>query len=79
VTTKWKKRGQALCDGKPHLTTHAPGRVNSAVPGPGSPVPEGYRGTVYAPRNPMHDTAAMEQEEGAANPIRQQLKQRGVK
>lgn len=76
MTTKWKMRGQALCDGVPKLMVKSPARGPNHV---GRPVPSGYRGTVYAPRNPMHDTAPMEQEEGRSDPIRQQLKQRGVK
>jgi hypothetical protein len=73
------KRHTGLRDAAPRLTTRAPGAVNSAVPGPGRPVPAGYRGTEYRDRNPMHDTAPMDQEEGSRDPIRQQLKQRGVR
>jgi hypothetical protein len=76
VTTNWKKRGQALRDKVPHLT------VKSAAAGPnfpGHPVSRTNRGTVYADRNPMHDTEPKAQEEGAKDPIRTQLVQRGVK
>jgi hypothetical protein len=77
MTTKWKKRGQALRDGVPNLTIKAPGATNTAVPGPGRPVPKGTRGTVYVSRNPMHDTLPLHQET-SGDPIRTQLKQRGV-
>lgn len=75
MTTNWKKRGQALRDGKPTLT------VKSSATGcnhPGHAVPKGFRGTEYNPRNPMHDTEPLEQETGK-DPIRSQLKQRGVR
>lgn len=75
MTTKWKMRGQALCDRKPDLTVRSAAKGNPAV---GRPVPSGYRGTEYAPRNPMHDTEPMEQDE-SANPIRAQLRLKGVK
>lgn len=78
MTTKWKKRGQALCVAKPNLTVRAPGAVNSSVPGPGQPVPKGQRGTVYASRNPMHDKAPIAQDT-SSQPIRSQLRQRGVR
>lgn len=76
MTTNWKKRGQALCDGKPTLTVKS---STKGCPAVGHPVPSGYRGTEYAPRNPMHDTEPFPQEEGRSDPIRGQLKQRGVK
>lgn len=78
MTTKWNKRGQALCDVKPNLNVLAPGRVNSAVPGPGQPVPKGARGTVFASRNPMHDKGPLGQDQGSS-PIRPQLRQKGVR
>jgi len=68
--------GQCLKDKAPHLT------VKSSVTGPNFPghaVPEGYRGTEYAPRNPMHDQEPMEQESGRSDPIRQQHKLKGVR
>jgi hypothetical protein len=78
MTTKWTKRGQAIRQAVPNLAVLAPGKVNSAVPGPGKPVPGGYRGTEYAPRNPMHDTEQFV-EDKSSDPIRAQLAQRGVK
>jgi hypothetical protein len=76
MTTNWKKRGQALCDGKPNL------KVKSSAKGPnhiGHPVPKGYRGTELRDRNPMHDQEPIAQEEGRKDPIRSQLVQRGVR
>lgn len=78
MTTKWSKRGQATRQPVPTLNVLSPGAVNSAVPGPGRPVPAGYRGTEYSPRNPMHDTGQFGEDTGK-DPIRAQLVQRGVK
>lgn len=77
MSTNWKKRGQALLDGKPNLTLNPKGtrKVNHI----GNPVTKVARGTEYAPRNPMHDTEPHEQEESRSDPIRTQLIQRGVR
>jgi hypothetical protein len=73
--TKSGKRGQCLHDGVPHLTV----KSNSGQPrAPGHPVPKGSRGTVYRDRNPMHDTEPPGQDEGHGEPIRTQLKLKGV-
>lgn len=79
MTTDWKCRNpkMALCDGKPNLTVKS--NAKGYGPGVGQPVKAGYRGTEYAPRNPMHDSTPLEQEANRSDPIRSQLKQRGVK
>jgi len=74
MTTNWKKRGQALCDGKPNLT------VKSSAKGPnhiGHPVGTS-RGTQFADRNPMHDSEPVAQDSGS-DAIRTRLKQKGVR
>lgn len=76
MATNWTLRGQALLDGKPHLT------VKSSSTGPnhiGRPVPKGFRGTEIRDRNPMHDTEPFGPDDRGENSIRNQLVQRGVK
>jgi hypothetical protein len=77
VTTKWSKRGQATRQPVPNLAVLAPGRVNSSVPGPGKPVPDGTRGTRFADRNPMFDSEPKAQDEGR-DPIRPSKRLKGV-
>jgi len=77
VTTKWNKRGQACKQAAPTLSVLAPGRVNSAVPGPGQPVRAGARGTVMRDRNPMHDSGPLAQESGT-DAIRPQKRLKGI-
>jgi hypothetical protein len=72
-----KLRRQVILQPAPNLAVRSPGAVNSAVPGPGRPVPKGFRGTEFADRNPMFDTEARGQDEGE-DAIRTQQHMKGV-
>jgi hypothetical protein len=76
MTTDWSKRGQALRDGKPSLTAKSAARGVNHV---GHPVAENARGTVYAPRNPMHDKEQPGQEEHRSDPIKTSKVLKGVR